>query len=435
MSCWKRTMPRGMRRLRARSRTVRGYVLIVVALLLPALLGLAALVIELGLARWTQRQMQTAVDGAALEGLAGRDGPELPDLPPPEERRRGAAARHIQQVLDDDLNPDNGDPLAVGAGPRWELTGGIPWSHGTYAAQTLTLPEVFVYDPEPALNLANAPEGDLVAGVFDAEADRRSRESADYLRADFAPTLDGDDAFLVRLRRTTEVLDPARGQTGGPIPFLWGQGSLLSPLRRAQGISVRATGIAQGRRALAAGRSYPEQGVSGVTAVAATRPAWETLFLPGVAVTVALGDDGVLRAGATVVGWLWEAQGRGRRVQLADLLVPAAPLPDAAASVAALVASTPAATRDAYLPILLPPDDPDLGGRVIGLGLVQIQPLAGNEFQLVAREQRMAQANASAVLPEPLDEALRALGAEAVNGLLSHHRALMRPLMTPALVR
>ena len=36
------------------------------------LLGLAALVIDLGFARLTQRQMQSAVDSAALEGLRGQ---------------------------------------------------------------------------------------------------------------------------------------------------------------------------------------------------------------------------------------------------------------------------------------------------------------------------------------------------------------------------
>jgi hypothetical protein len=52
----------------------RGYVLILFAMLLFAILGLAALVIDLGMARLTQRQMQTAVQSAALEGLRFRDG-------------------------------------------------------------------------------------------------------------------------------------------------------------------------------------------------------------------------------------------------------------------------------------------------------------------------------------------------------------------------
>src|SRR5208337_4438462 len=50
-----------------------GYVLVFFAFMFFGLMGLAALVIDMGFARLAQRQMQTAVDSAALEGLRFRD--------------------------------------------------------------------------------------------------------------------------------------------------------------------------------------------------------------------------------------------------------------------------------------------------------------------------------------------------------------------------
>ena len=52
----------------------RGYVLVMVAMLAFAFFALAALVIDMGMVRLTQRQMQSATDSAALEGLRFRDG-------------------------------------------------------------------------------------------------------------------------------------------------------------------------------------------------------------------------------------------------------------------------------------------------------------------------------------------------------------------------
>ena len=50
-----------------------GYVLVLVVMLLFGIFAMAALVIDIGFARHAQRQMQTAVDSAALEGLRFRD--------------------------------------------------------------------------------------------------------------------------------------------------------------------------------------------------------------------------------------------------------------------------------------------------------------------------------------------------------------------------
>jgi hypothetical protein len=58
---------------RRNTRTRHGYALVLFVFLMWVFVGLAALVIDLGLVRLTQRQMQTAADSAALEGLRFRD--------------------------------------------------------------------------------------------------------------------------------------------------------------------------------------------------------------------------------------------------------------------------------------------------------------------------------------------------------------------------
>ena len=72
--------PRHTQRVPSGSRTNRshraGYTLVFFAMLMFALMGLAALVIDIGFARLTQRQMQTAVDSAALEGLLDAIAPQ-----------------------------------------------------------------------------------------------------------------------------------------------------------------------------------------------------------------------------------------------------------------------------------------------------------------------------------------------------------------------
>lgn len=122
----------------ARAMHRAGYTLVFFAMLMFALMGLAALVIDIGFARLAQRQMQTAVDAAALEGLRFRDQipdewlndpgtmaeiqaacgphPALPQNPNDpswqiwlNRVRRWAASRNVAFVFDDDLNPDNGD--------------------------------------------------------------------------------------------------------------------------------------------------------------------------------------------------------------------------------------------------------------------------------------------------------------------------------------
>ena len=85
-----------------------------------AFFALAALVIDLGFVRLAQRQMQTAADTAALEGLRWRDDGQSLGIDPHQQASAMAA-----NVFDDDLNPADGDPLNFGAGPVVGFQGGI----------------------------------------------------------------------------------------------------------------------------------------------------------------------------------------------------------------------------------------------------------------------------------------------------------------------
>ena len=246
-----------------------GYTLVLFAMLMFGLMGMAALVIDIGFARLTQRQMQTAVDSAAIEGLRFRDDPGLPEADR-DEARRQRASDLVAMIFDDDLDPGNGDDGAFdsggqfGAGPVIDLSGGVgdPIMN---ASQLITIPTTTFYKPVVELNRGNEIHGDLVAGNC-IESDADHYEATDYDRTDF--DLTEDTAFLARMRRTNDFdgLDSIAGEsTSGPtIPYLFGRGSLLafrdpavtySP--RHHGMTVRATGIADARPVVTVGKDYP----------------------------------------------------------------------------------------------------------------------------------------------------------------------------------
>ncbi|MEZ6129766.1 MAG: Tad domain-containing protein [Planctomycetaceae bacterium] len=171
-------------------RSRSGYILVFFAMILFGIMAMAALVIDIGFARLTQQQMQTAVDAAAIEGLRFRDGipdawlndpdtmaeieaacgtsPPLPQDPNDPDwqtwlncARRRAASRTVALVFDDDLDPLNGDDGAFydaanpdpnageqfnvagkfGAGPVLEFTGGEGSDPDLAASQ-------FINDPD-----------------------------------------------------------------------------------------------------------------------------------------------------------------------------------------------------------------------------------------------------------------------------------------------
>jgi hypothetical protein len=274
-----------------------GYTLVFFAMLMFALMGLAALVIDIGFARLTQRQMQTAVDSAAVEGLRFRDDPGVPEADRDESRRQRASDM-VAMIFDDDLDPDNGDDGAFdrggqfGAGPVVDFSGGAG-DPILNASQLMTIPATPVYKPTIQWNAGNETHGDLVAGNFledqatpDDEVEHD--ENADYVRSDF--DLTEDSAFLARLRRTNDFrgLDniAEESSSGPPVPYLFGRGSLLafrdptvtySP--RHHGMTVRATGIADARPVRSVG--MPDETVTpqlqGLSRFALTLEYWKTL--------------------------------------------------------------------------------------------------------------------------------------------------------------
>lgn len=268
----------------------RGYVLVFFAMLSFGLMGLAALVIDIGFVRLTQRQMQTAADAAALEGMRFRDDPSVVENAR-DAARRQRASDVVAWTFDDDLNPDNGDDGAFydsaypnphagdpydvagrfGAGPVLKFTDGAGPAE-LAARQFINSPEnqnsnsnigsypaVPFYKPRLSLNLANALNGDMVAGEF-LHSDEKSQEFNDYQRNDFETTGDtaGDSAFLVRLRRTNDFqgLDNQEdvSSSGPPIPLLFGRGSLVSFLDPAEGYSPRHHGMTARATSIAAVR-------------------------------------------------------------------------------------------------------------------------------------------------------------------------------------
>ena len=162
----------------------RGYVLVFIAALLFAFFALAALVVDMGMVRLTQRQMQSASDSAALEGLRFRDGippymlvsPWFQQIADPtcgaapqsaydpsnpdwahyiasvnsnlDLLRRDLASQMVSNIFDDDLNPNdedtrggNGQPGNWGAGAVVNLSGvGIGSDPSLAAGQQLSVP-------------------------------------------------------------------------------------------------------------------------------------------------------------------------------------------------------------------------------------------------------------------------------------------------------
>ena len=265
------------------SRDEGGFLLIQVSFLLLVLMGLAALVIDMGMARATQRFLQSSADAACLDGLRFRDAvpgdPSVSDL----ERRR-SAARVASLVHDEDLDLNTApEDFLLGAGPQFETGvggindpgGGLLVGQGPYMPALRTNAE------------GNEVHGDLVAGSFtavdptDAGNSRWHDESFNYLRNDFQVVSPTDapsaPAFLARLRRTNDRdgFDRQDGvSSAGPtVPFLFGLGSgVLSSDNpdvydpRRDGITVRATAIADARPVLAAG--IARDGLLGVLPIA-----------------------------------------------------------------------------------------------------------------------------------------------------------------------
>lgn len=334
----------------AAPRGQRGVVLVFFALFFLALFGLFAVVVDLGIARATQLQMQTSADAAALEGLQARD--SVPgDAAASDLSRRILAAATAAAVFDEDGDPATGpNRFRLGAGLVLDTgVGGV----NDPAGGVLTAGAPWV--PGLQLNVdGNLASGDLVAGSFtalDAAAPGRVDwhvEANDYTREDFVP--DGAGlAFLARLRRTRESspLDrvPGVSSAGPTLPYLFGLGSgaLTTPDPdiydpRRDGITVRAAAIADARRVTAAGLARP--GLPGLAPLALDAAAGDVRWLSLDELNwIALGEGEpfslTLDASGAVTGTVTGAAVHGSPrlgafMVEGPVLIPAAPTPELA---------------------------------------------------------------------------------------------------------
>lgn len=273
--------------------------LLICALLFFGFFGIAAVVIDMGLVRVTQRQMQSAADTAALEGLRSRDQNlafcEMNGLNPQQCDTLGLDEKQcndlgLSEEQCESFRLTNRRTIAAamaqaaslnGAGPDVKLSGGLG---DPFNSSQLIEPSNFgPYTPTPVdlqTNAANRPHGDMVSGVYCPDpAGCDHSEAPDYTRADLSapdPT-QAAPSFLVRLRRTNDFqgLDNVDGvsSTGPPIPFLFGRGTAIRKNDdpdvgnpndydpRTNGLTVRATAIADARPAMRIGTAADPLGM------------------------------------------------------------------------------------------------------------------------------------------------------------------------------
>lgn len=420
-----------------------GFGLVMYAILLFVLFAFAAIVIDVGFVRLAQRQLQSAADTAALEGLRFRD-----DLREPvvdrDGVRRQRAADFAELCFDDDLDPLNGDDGAFGGGGRFgggpvvNLTGGV--GAGVMAAgRDLSIGSPEVWKPQLELNRVNQAYGDLVSGGWDPTAVDHT-ESSTYARTDFIAGATEADAFLVRLRRTPglSALDEESGVSsrGPSIPWLFARGSLMafadptagySP--RHHGTTVRGTGIAALRAAASVGRSVVSSGVPGGLSLAVSDVYWGS-WQNGTAEVLELTAVGTLVEGAVAAGICSNGTGVTEGRCLGGELVVAVPAVGAAAVVANVLASVPVhgGVRRGWLAIYAAGGA--AAGRVVSIGCVDLEAdVVPERLQLTKRAGVVGWANASAVLSEPLERSVAA-DVLAAAALLSGEA-----LQVPASVR
>lgn len=441
-----------------------GYALVLFVLASFVLFAFAAMVIDLGLARHTQAQMNSAVETAALEGLRFRD--EIPDewLSNPvmlaeleavsgaspafpqddsvawqvwrDSVRRAIAAGQVRLVFDDDLNATNGDSLQLGAGPVITFSDGIALPGTAFrASELMSIPANPVYDPVLQSNLTDDQTGDMVAGNFTVAANHN--EADDYSRADFTPTTRGQ-AFLVRMRRTNEAIDAGLGvgSNAPPVPYLFGRGTVADPDTKANGIPIRSTAISDASPAMSVGAARPAAlEIPGAVPFVLRRSQWN-LLAAGISTTATVSAAGdISLAGISVTG----TQGEGIVVTASGQSVArslgfqvALDAPAAAHTfVTQMLANSahPASGSVAgYIPIV-----GDLSSvaadRIVGFAYVDsLSNAGGGQFNFTKRSNRIAASNASVAVMASLDPAV-------VAGVFAEHALVDDKLLTAALVR
>ena len=273
----------GQDRLELLSRR-RGTILVWFASFLFVLIPLMALIMHLGMVTLTRRQMQTAVNSAALEGLRVRD-----DQSPSESERREPVRELVSVLYNYDLSSEDENPLK--------------------------------------LNTTDLRHGDMVRGQYVRYG--RHHENSDYYRGDILQSSDdsshpyasefpfdhdeynteiGDDAFLIRLRRTDETFESDLDVTSSdpPISFLFGMSAntraeyerdalVTEPEalwdRRERGTIVRATAIAQAQPAYRAGVRNEPSGLIGLLNIQMDIDLWLGVVEDEETITLVVGND------------------------------------------------------------------------------------------------------------------------------------------------
>ena len=187
-----------------------GYVLVLVAMLLFGLFAMAALVIDLGFARLAQRQMQSAADSAALEGLRGEGVTEYAE-------RQEAAERMIAWTLNDEFDVTTSNAGTVDFGAVASFSGGAGES-GLNGSQLMTI---------------------------DASSSNVVQRS---------PSLLATSRFSVAVQRGGVVDREFDLFAHGPsVAYLFARGSLLDRGRVGDGIAVGGVATAESRPVVRAG--------------------------------------------------------------------------------------------------------------------------------------------------------------------------------------
>ena len=423
----------------------RGTVLLQVTFLVIVLMGLLALVIDMGIARATQTFMQAGADAASLEGVRFRDAET-------DAERRDRASVTASLVFDEDLDLDTAaEALLLGAGPQ--LDTGVA---GVDAPAGGLLVDLGPYLPVLQTNaVENLAQGDMVAGTFtavdplDAGNPDWHAESYDYVRTDFSPAgateVADANAFLVRMRRTNNVsgLDEVDGVSsrGETLPFLFGLGSGVLTTEdadvydpRRDGITVRATSIADARPVVAAGIMGPlVNGIAtlGTDVLDPATPrifgledaSWRIELAVGAPFTLHVRADGTVVGdpNGTTPGVVGYALQSARPVRVGDVAANVA-----VANSLVLPIEPPGIEGVRYLALYS-------GDRVIGFGAVQITSAVpgvdddGNDVLVVSGQKLaslIAPENASAVPSLATDLTVRLPAA-----------AEREPLLAPVLAR